>query len=84
MDPERVLYQLCAHLIFMRPSPLTEIGLAYVARTGLLPPPLGATCGSVWTQTRLDHRIFDHGGMLSWLVLCAVYVRFDLTAITIC
>jgi hypothetical protein len=59
----------------------TQIGMVYHACTGLLPPSLGATRGSVWTQTRLDHRIFDHRDMLSYLVLCTMYVRFDLTAI---
>jgi hypothetical protein len=70
----RVLYVICNIVS-------TQIGLVYLTPTGLLPPPLGATCGSVWTQTRLDHRIFNHGDMLSYLVLCTMYVRFDLTAI---
>jgi|SRR6266850_3580584 len=58
-------YSISSVRILYATLPVTEIGLTYVARTGLLPPPLGATCGSVWTQARLDHRIFDHGGMLS-------------------
>jgi hypothetical protein len=58
-------YSISSVRILYATLPLTKIDLTYVARTGMLPPPLGATCGSVWTQTRLDHRIFDHGGMLS-------------------
>ena len=58
-------YSISSVRILYATLPLSEIALAYVERTGLLPPPLGTTCGSVWTQTRLDHRIFDHGCMLS-------------------